>query len=64
MSELLKISDAVFEIEQTTAALGFIQTAFSESTSSINMEEAANALYLLYLKQQKALECIHGAMMR
>lgn len=51
-----EIEEILFEMEQTTATLGIIQTAFAEGEGSINTKEASNALFLLYTKQNNALE--------
>lgn len=59
MEEIIKMEDSIYELDQTTATLGFIQTAFAEGESSINMKEAGDALYLLYLRQGEALKRIH-----
>lgn len=58
MNNMLKIEEAFRELEQTTALLGFIQTAFAEGCSCINMEEASNAIFMLYRKQEEALSKI------
>ncbi len=51
MSAKIDFEDALYELEQTTATLGFIQTAFAEGDSLISGDESSAAIYMLYTKQ-------------
>lgn len=57
----MKIDDALNELEQITALLGLVQTAFAEGASVIPEAEASIAIYYLYTKQLKALETLRSA---
>lgn len=56
MSEKLTFEDAVYELEQTTALLGFIQTAIEKEDSSVDNDEAAAAIYMLYIQQNNLIK--------
>ena len=43
-------------MEQTTATLGFIQTAFAEGDSLIDDSESSAAIYMLYTKQNNIVK--------
>ena len=47
MSSKIDFEDALYELEQTTATLGFIQTAFAEGDSLIDDSESSAAIYML-----------------
>ncbi len=51
----IDFEDALYELEQTTATLGFIQTAFAEGDSHISDDESSLAIYMLYRKQNNIL---------
>lgn len=61
-NDILKLKDAIYELEQTTATIGLIQTAFAEGVSRINMKEAGISLMMLYLKQGEVLDSIHDVL--
>lgn len=46
MSARMDFEDALYELEQTTATLGFIQTAFAEGDSLIEAGESSAAIYI------------------
>lgn len=52
----IDFEDALYELEQTTATLGFIQTAFAEGDSLIDGDESSAAIYMLYRKQNDILQ--------
>ena len=56
MSAKIDFEDALYELEQTTATLGFIQTAFAESDSLIDDSESSAAIYMLYTKQNNIVK--------
>lgn len=56
MIKISEMEEMFYELEQTTATLGFMQTAFAEGGSCINMKEASDALYMLYRKQDDTLK--------
>lgn len=63
MVKIQELEEVVHELEQTTAILGFIQTAFAEGDSCINMEEAADAIYMLYNKQSDTIKELRKAVL-
>lgn len=56
MTDKLTFEDAVYELEQTTAMLGFIQTAIEKDDSSVDNDEAAAAIYMLYIQQNNLIK--------
>ncbi len=52
MSAKIDFENALYELEQTTATLGFVQTAFAEGESLIDNDESAAAIYMLYSRQR------------
>lgn len=52
MSVKIDFENALYELEQTTATLGFVQTAFAEGESLIDNDESAAAIYMLYSRQR------------
>jgi len=48
MSAKIDFENALYELEQTTATLGFVQTAFAEGESLID----AATIYMLYSRQR------------
>ena len=52
MSSKIDFENALYELEQTTATLGFVQTAFAEGESLIDNDESAAAIYMLYSRQR------------
>lgn len=44
---LVKFDDTLFELEQTTATLGFMQTAFAEGSSIVDNDESAAVIYAI-----------------
>lgn len=53
MSAKIDFEDALYELEQTTATLGFIQTAFAEGDSLIDDSESSAAIiYVIYKTEQ------------
>lgn len=44
---LVKFDDTLFELEQTTATLGFMQTAFAEGSSMVDNDESAAVIYAI-----------------
>ncbi len=56
MSAKVDFEDALYELEQTTATLGFIQTAFAESDTLIESDESSAAIYMLYSKQNNIVK--------
>lgn len=52
MSAKIDFENALYELEQTTATLGFIQTAFAEGDSLIEASESSAAIYMLYSRQR------------
>lgn len=52
----IELENGIYELEQTTAILGLIQTAFAEGGAAVNNGEAAEALMLLYMKQGDAIK--------
>ena len=56
MSDKLTFEDAVYELEQTTALLGFIQTAIEKEDSCVDNDEAAAAIYMLYIQQNNLIK--------
>ena len=56
MSAKIDFEDALYELEQTTATLWFIQTAFAECDSLIDDSESSAAIYMLYTKQNNIVK--------
>lgn len=56
MSARMDFEDALYELEQTTAILGFIQTAYAEGHSLIEAGESSAAIYMLYTKQNNIVK--------
>lgn len=56
MSAKIDFEDALYELEQTTATLGFIQMAFAEGDSLIDDSESSAAIYMLYTKQNNIVK--------
>ena len=56
MSAKIDFEKALYELEQTTATLGFIQTAFAEGDSLIEASESPAAIYMLYSKQNNIVK--------
>nr|DAL18518.1 MAG TPA_asm: hypothetical protein [Caudoviricetes sp.] len=56
MSAKIDFENALYELEQTTATLGFIQTAFAEGDSLIEASESPAAIYMLYSKQNNIVK--------
>lgn len=56
MSAKIDFENALYELEQTTATLGFIQTAFAEGGSLIEASESSAAIYMLYSKQNNIVK--------
>ena len=56
MSAKIDFEDALYELEHTTATLGFIQTAFAEGDSLIDDSESSAAIYMLYTKQNNIVK--------
>lgn len=56
MSAKIDFENALYELEQTTATLGFIQTAFTEGDSLIEASESSAAIYMLYSKQNNIVK--------
>lgn len=56
MSAKIDFEDALYELEQTTATLGFIQTTFAEGDSLIDDSESSAAIYMLYTKQNNIVK--------
>jgi len=56
VTDKLTFEDAVYELEQTTAMLGFIQTAIEKDDSSVDNDEAAAAIYMLYIQQNNLIK--------
>ena len=52
MSAKIDFENALYELEQTTATLGFVQTAFAEGESLIGNDESAATIYMLYSRQR------------
>lgn len=52
MSAKIDFENALYELEQTTATLGFVQTAFAEGESLIDNDESAANIYMLYSRQR------------
>ena len=52
MSAKIDFENALYELEQTTATLGFVQTAFAEGESLIDNAESAATIYMLYSRQR------------
>ena len=52
MSAKIDFENALYELEQTTATLGFVQTAFAEGESLIDNDESAATIYKLYSRQR------------
>lgn len=53
---LVEFDDTLFELEQTTATLGFMQTVFAEGSSMVDNDESAAVIYMLYRKQNDILQ--------
>lgn len=53
MSAKIDFENALYELEQTTATLGFVQTAFAEGESLIDNDESAATIYMLYVVEGK-----------
>lgn len=58
----VKISDYIYELEQLNALIGFIQTAFAESSSVVSSKDVADALYHIYMSQSRILERMEKVM--
>lgn len=56
MSAKIDFEDALYELKQTTATLGFIQAAFAEGDSLIDDSESSAAIYMLYTKQNNIVK--------
>lgn len=56
MAKAVELGDALYELEQTTATLGLVQTAFVEGSDCINTKETADVMYMLYQKQDEAIK--------
>mgnify|MGYP000577411629 FL=1 len=56
MSAKIDFEDALYELEQTTETIGFIQTAFAEGDSLIDDSESSAAIYMLYTKQNNIVK--------
>lgn len=52
MSAKIDFENALYELEQTTATLGFVQTAFAEGEPLIDNDESAATIYMLYSRQR------------
>lgn len=52
MSAKIDFENALYELEQTTATLGFVQIAFAEGESLIDNDESAATIYMLYSRQR------------
>ena len=52
MSAKIDFENALYELEQTTATLGFVQTAFAEGEYLIDNDESAATIYMLYSRQR------------
>lgn len=52
MSAKIDFENALYELEQTTATLGFVQTAFAEGESLIDNDESAATIYMLHSRQR------------
>lgn len=50
--DIHELEDELFKLEQTTATLGMVQTAFADGESIPDNEETAASLYLLYFVQR------------
>mgnify|MGYP001163068052 FL=1 len=48
MSAKIGFENALYELEQTTATLGFVQTAFAEGESLIDNDESAATIYVIF----------------
>lgn len=51
----VEIIDKIVELKATTSLLGFMHTAFAEGAHAVNMQEAAEALYEIYNRQNSIL---------
>lgn len=49
-----------YELKRTNALLGFMQTAFAEGSSVIPEDEAADALYHIYINQRNIISQLRG----
>lgn len=56
MSVKFDFENALYELEQTTATLGFIQTAFAEGGSHIPDDDSAASIYMLWSKQNEIIK--------
>ena len=56
MEAKIDFENALYELEQTTATLGFIQTAFAEGHSLIDGDESSAAIHMLYTKQNNIVK--------
>lgn len=52
MSAKIDFENALYELEQTTATLGFVQTAFAEGESLIDNDESAATIYICYIQDK------------
>ena len=52
MSAKIDFENALYELEQTTATLGFVQTAFADGEPLIDNDESAATIYMLYSRQR------------
>ena len=52
MYSKIYFENALYELEQTTDTLGFVQTAFAEGESLIDNDESAATIYMLYSRQR------------
>ena len=56
------ISDDIYELMQLNALIGFMQTAFTEGSSAVSSEDAADALYHIYTSQSRILKRMEKVM--
>ena len=59
-SILSQISDKLYELEQTTSILEFMQVAHAEGAGSFNQDSVADALFHVYISQRATLGAIHS----
>jgi len=64
MSAKIDFENALYELEQTTATLGFVQTAFAEGESLIDNDESAATIYMLYSRQRVQMERYQRTMLK
>ena len=53
---MFELEDALYELEEATATLGFLWTAFAEGDSIVDSDELAAVVCMLYKKQRSILE--------